>query len=373
MSQLTKGETFTDASPGKTVTSVRLNNHVDNASLLNGAVLDQQEKVITVGADTVLLGDSTLANSALPKKVQLTNLLPEAVRNGSQGYALDSGTANTYSVALTPAATTYAAGMTLLFKAGNANSGASTLNVNALGAISLKSRAGGDLVANDIIAGQICECVYEAVSGHFILLNALSAGQIVATHLLESVRYGEHAYAVDTGSVNAIALAPTPAPTGLVEGMVLRFRVIHANTDACTLGVTLANSTVSTANLTRPGGAPLVPGDLQVGQIVQAVYTNGAVWQILSPVAKVPAMRSGSVTFTSAAQSVAVAFGAGNAMPDAGYKVIYSPISNGGLAGQAFYNMQVNTKATTGFNIVGPTLTSSTYPATVDWIAIETI
>ena len=174
------------------MTSVRLNNHVDNASLLNGAVLDQQEKVITVGADTVLLGDSTLANSALPKKVQLTNLLPEAVRNGSQGYALDSGTANTYSVALTPAATTYAAGMTLLFKAGNANSGASTLNVNALGAISLKSRAGGDLVANDIIAGQICECVYEAVSGHFILLNALSAGQIVATHLLENgmdVRY----------------------------------------------------------------------------------------------------------------------------------------------------------------------------------------
>lgn len=70
MSQIAKGETFTDVSPGKTVTSTRLNSHVDNAVLLNGAVLDQTEKTTPVAADTLLMGDSTVASSGQPKKVQ---------------------------------------------------------------------------------------------------------------------------------------------------------------------------------------------------------------------------------------------------------------------------------------------------------------
>ena len=54
--------------------------------------------------------------------------------------ATDSGSANTYAIALTPAVTAYVAGQVFHFKAGNTNTGASTLNVNALGTKNIKKR-----------------------------------------------------------------------------------------------------------------------------------------------------------------------------------------------------------------------------------------
>src|ERR1035437_6271049 len=78
--QLEKGHTYTDVGVGKTVTSANLNDHVDQAVLLNGAILDQAVKTNTVEADSVLLGDSTVASDAAPKQITLDHLLPEPER-----------------------------------------------------------------------------------------------------------------------------------------------------------------------------------------------------------------------------------------------------------------------------------------------------
>jgi hypothetical protein len=87
-----------------------------------------------------------------------------AIQNESYNYASDTGAANAYAVALSPAATSYVAGLDVAFKAANANTGASTLNVNSLGAKTVKKMYGGSLVdlsSGDISAGQIIKAKYD--------------------------------------------------------------------------------------------------------------------------------------------------------------------------------------------------------------------
>lgn len=75
-------------------------------------------------------------------------------------YAADTGTANNYIVNLSPALPSYVTGMPIRFKAANTNTGTSTLNVNNLGAKTIK-RHDRDLAPGDIKAGQIVEVIYD--------------------------------------------------------------------------------------------------------------------------------------------------------------------------------------------------------------------
>ena len=83
------------------------------------------------------------------------------VQNGTNTYVADTGSANTYAIALSPAVTAYAAGQAFRFKAGNANTGASTLAVNGLAAKGIKTHDLDDLPANTILANGIYTVVYD--------------------------------------------------------------------------------------------------------------------------------------------------------------------------------------------------------------------
>jgi len=78
--------------------------------------------------------------------------------------ATDSGSANTYAIALTPAVTGYVAGQVFHFKAANASTGASTLNVNALGAKNIKKKNDQDIASGDIEANAIVSVIYDGTS-----------------------------------------------------------------------------------------------------------------------------------------------------------------------------------------------------------------
>jgi hypothetical protein len=79
-------------------------------------------------------------------------------------YAVDTGAADAYVVTLDPAPTAYTAGMTIAFKAVNANTGASTVNVNGLGVKSLKKNGGTALSSGDIPAGYIVVAIYDGTN-----------------------------------------------------------------------------------------------------------------------------------------------------------------------------------------------------------------
>lgn len=75
-------------------------------------------------------------------------------------YAPDTGSANAYAIALSPALTAHIAGMPIHFKATNANTGASTLAVNALAAVAIKQVDDSGLPAGSIVAGQMVTVIY---------------------------------------------------------------------------------------------------------------------------------------------------------------------------------------------------------------------
>jgi hypothetical protein len=81
-------------------------------------------------------------------------------------YAVDSGAANAYVITLAPAPATQAAllGVPVTFKAANANTTASTLNPNALGAQNIVNRDGSALVAGQIPVSGIATVVWDGTN-----------------------------------------------------------------------------------------------------------------------------------------------------------------------------------------------------------------
>lgn len=92
---------------------------------------------------------------------------------GAEIYAADSVGTDAYAVTLSPVPTAYVTGMTVRFKAGTANTGAATLNVNSLGAKTLKKHYNEDLATGDIVANQIVSVIYDGTN--FQLLSPSAA------------------------------------------------------------------------------------------------------------------------------------------------------------------------------------------------------
>jgi hypothetical protein len=97
----------------------------------------------------------------------LTKNTPVAVSSNDyriSPYEVDTGTANTFVITVPNFPAAYAASQTLVFKALNANTGVSTLNVNGLGNKTIHKNGTLSLVANDIVAGQIVEVIYDGTN-----------------------------------------------------------------------------------------------------------------------------------------------------------------------------------------------------------------
>jgi len=328
MSQVTRGQTFSDILPDALVTSGRLNKLVDDAQLLNGAVLDQADLSATrapTANDYVLVGDSQVSVNLPPKKLALGALLPEGVRLGTQQYGVDTGTvsssANLYVVALTPAVTVYTAGMVVQFKALHTNlanlltppTGASTLALNGITspvAQKIVTRDGAELAPGDIKAGQIVTVVYDGTN--FQMVNGIAPGEITATHQVESARMGIPQYESVATTYSAPKYTVTLAPpiTGYTAGLTFMFTA-PAN---CAAGATVAVSSLTAVAIYKSNGAatnaqrvPVAVNDIKQNDLVTLVYdgTHFVVAGLRNPTwdytcdtdGAVPAT-SGTTTFT---------------------------------------------------------------------------
>ena len=89
--------------------------------------------------------------------------------NTYSNYAADTGSANAYVVTFTGVSTTYSAGLRIQFKAGNANTGASTLNVNAQGNKNITFQDTTTLTSGTIAANAIVDVMYDGTQ--FLLMN----------------------------------------------------------------------------------------------------------------------------------------------------------------------------------------------------------
>lgn len=85
------------------------------------------------------------------------------IQDSSLIYGTTGGTADTYTLTLTPAVTAYTAGQTFVVKinTGDTNTGASTLNVNGLGAKGIFTTSGVAMKAGQLGAGSIYLMTYD--------------------------------------------------------------------------------------------------------------------------------------------------------------------------------------------------------------------
>lgn len=114
-------------------------------------------------------------------KVNSNNVLEVGGKTAAQNHGIlsDSGSANAYAVTCTPAPAAYETGMRIKFKATNANTGASTVNVNGLGTKTIKRYGTTDLSSGDIQANQIITVEYDGTN--FLLVGSSTFGSSLLT------------------------------------------------------------------------------------------------------------------------------------------------------------------------------------------------
>ena len=157
------GDTLTSISSNLILTGTN-----DVRAVTNGNVILSPGGYVSI--DGALWPTSGAAAGKAPVFVNSTQLSFQFVANAQSLqdntyiYADDTGTTNTFQIALNPPLASYVEGQTVYFKAANPNTGASTLNVNGLGAVALYKNYNAQLANADILAGQIVQATYDGAT-----------------------------------------------------------------------------------------------------------------------------------------------------------------------------------------------------------------
>ncbi len=178
---------------------------------------------------------------------------PQQVQQETFSYAADSGSANAYAVTLSPVPS-LVAGEPVIFKAANANTGASTLAVNGGSPIAIYKQGGMTaLAAGDIVAGQLVRLEYD---GTYYQMQSQSG--IAPATLKSNTFTGNQTAPGLTLSTVANAAAPTGVAT-TVGGQSVPASTTNEAAITCTdASGTLTTVGTASANVTTTGSASYI-------------------------------------------------------------------------------------------------------------------
>jgi hypothetical protein len=165
----------------------------------------------------------------------------------SVNTCLDAGSTDAYACSLVPAITAYTAGQVVWIKAATVNTGAATLNLNAIGAKAIKKNLDVALADGDIKAGAYVGLVYDGTN--FQMLSPISnvaGGVLTATASLD---FG----ATAAGACDSLTITVTGAADGDAVAIGVPAALATADTYQSFQGfVSSANTvTVKRCNLTN--------------------------------------------------------------------------------------------------------------------------
>jgi hypothetical protein len=192
--------------------------------------------------------------------------------NRAPGYGTATGT-NTKNITLSPAPSSYYEGLCFAFKNSVENTGAVTINVNGMGAKSVKKPNGNDLVSGNLKAGSVYTVRYNGTN--FILQGSDSTGNATPEHVLAGKTFSN---GEDTDLVGTM-----PSRTGHVtaqsfsqSGTTLRFRPQPGYYDG------------STGNSVQRTDANFIPANIRLGVSLFGVTGSlkpaiGYNWTIQTP------------------------------------------------------------------------------------------
>lgn len=170
--------------------------------------------------------DGTLKAGALNNPNQVSNV-PAFSDTFAAGETMPVGNfaANVYTV-INPVITAYVAGMRVRFVAGAANAGVTTVQFNALPAVPIMKGVNVALSANDILANQAVELVYDGTNFQLAaMLNNVASGAEIITGTdnnkcitaagLRAARFTSTLFALGTGTLANSAHGLGAVPFGL--------------------------------------------------------------------------------------------------------------------------------------------------------------
>lgn len=221
-----------------------------------------------------LLDDGVELQLINPATIPTTVATIQQVQNGTLNYGTDIGTANAYAVNLTPAPL-FAPGMRVIMSAANANTGASTLNVNGAGATAINGSAGA-LQGGEIAAGGMYEFVLNGNSTVWELV-AQQGGKLQ----VNSAAHSQHAISLSQSLAGASSVITSNVFGTVYTNSTPRMKRVCVTPNAsasATLGVTLyVNGAVWAQFVTATAGITSeLTADVQPGYTYEAVVTSGS-------------------------------------------------------------------------------------------------
>lgn len=195
-----------------------------------------------------------------------------------------SSVANTYLSNLSPAPSSYTAGMVFTVLFTNGNTGAATINLNNLGAKDIKRLDGSALISGDLYDGMTGLFTYDGTN--MVLLN---------------VNQQRLPYASSTSSPNTYVAGLSIPIKSYNTGMTFAVKFTNANTGAMTLNL----NSVGAVAVKKAGSTALIGGEIKAGMVGLFTY-DGTYFQLLNPASTtagitIQAFSSGTGTYTTPA------------------------------------------------------------------------
>lgn len=237
----------------------------------------QRELVALIQAAGLTPSDSDLAQVA------------KAIQSGALNFATSTGPANAYAANLTPAPSSYRQGMVVYVAISNINTGASTLNLNGLGALPILNADASPVVAGDLRGYVALFCdgsnfwriapspATESARGIVQLASAAETAAGTNTskpasvaRMAAAVQNGVWNYAGAAGGVvNAYTASITPAPTAYNSGLIVSLWFNTPNTGPATLNL----NGLGAKGIYNSDGSDLVANDL-VNEVVLIYFSS---------------------------------------------------------------------------------------------------
>ena len=124
---------------------------------------------------------------------------------GTVNYAGETtGSGNAYVASLTYTPAGFVDGMQVIFKANHTNTGASTLNLNALGAKSMRRKNAAALVAGDLVKNALYDARYNTTTGYYEVQH-LTAGNLADIAIVAGIAANVTTVAGISANVTTVA------------------------------------------------------------------------------------------------------------------------------------------------------------------------
>ena len=199
----------------------------------------------------------TFANFAAQFMLAGTGVAPAQVQDQAFTSAVAVGGPTVYSMTLSPAPSAYVEGQLFTFRCPLDNTGASTMNVNTLGAKAILTTGGNACVGGEMFGGSTYMIEYNGAINAFMLINPSNYTTV------PQVQQSAFNYSTnDFGAANAYVVAVAPHLASYTDGLQISFKAANANTTASTIkeGSLSAVPIVTDANAALSGGEILADG-----------------------------------------------------------------------------------------------------------------